>query len=128
MRAPSCLLGVLLDAGMSALSGYFPGFGFLVCPGGTPGPELEHTPPSWSVHFVPLGAVHASALGAVAPTNTAAPRTTPRRRFFMRCSPLLRGHLPLPLRLPRDMRTRSSPHETCATGVSHVTYKSQHGA
>jgi hypothetical protein len=98
MRAPSCRLHVLLHAGMCALSRYFPGFGFLLCPGGTPGPELEHTPPSWSVHFVPLGAVHASALGAVAPTNTAAPRTTPRRRFFMRCPPLLCGHLPLPLR------------------------------
>jgi hypothetical protein len=98
MRAPSCLLDVLLHAGMSALTRYFPGFGFLLCPGGTPGPELEHTPPSWSVHFVPLGAVHASALGAVAPTNSAAPRTTPRMRFFIRCPPVLRGHLPPPIR------------------------------
>jgi hypothetical protein len=111
MRAPSFLLDVLLHAGMSALTRYFPGFGFLLCPGGTPGPELEHTPPSWSVHFVPLGAVHASALGAVAPMNTAAPRTTPKSRFFMRCPPLLRGHLPPPIRPAHDARTRASPRE-----------------
>jgi hypothetical protein len=96
--------------GMSALTRYFPGFGLWLCPGGTPGPELEHTPPSWSVHFVPLGAVHASALGAVAPTNTAAPRTTPKRRFFMRCPPLLRGHLPISTRpttrVPGRRRTK----------------------
>src|SRR5436190_7624260 len=97
---------------MSALARYFPGFGLWLCPGGTPGAELEHTPPSWSVHFVPLGAVHASALGAVAQTNTAAPRTTPRMRFFIRCPPLLRGHLARPFDPSRYARTPSSPHET----------------
>jgi len=63
---------------------YFPGFGLWVCPGGTPGAELEHAPPSlWPVHLSPLGAVHASALGAAAPMSTAAPRARDTSRFFM---------------------------------------------
>jgi hypothetical protein len=119
MHAPSCQVSLLvLQAGYVGPSGYFPGFGLLLCPGGTPGAELEHTPPSWSVHFVPLGAVHANALGAVAPTNTAAPRRTPRMRFFITQSPLASRHLP-----PAPPRTSpraysSSPSESMgAAGV-----------
>jgi hypothetical protein len=113
MRAPSCLLDVLLHAGMSPLSRYLPGFGLLLCPGGTPGAELEHAPASlFPVHLSPLGAVHATALPAVAPTNIAAPRTTPRMRFFITL-PFLASWT-RPFDLPRHMDTRSSPHEARA--------------
>jgi hypothetical protein len=102
---------------MSVLWRYFPGFGLWLCPGGTPGAELEHAPPSWSVHLSPLGACHASALDAVAPTNIAAPRTTPRMRFFITL-PFLASWA-RPFDLPRHMRTRSSPpKQRRATGVS----------
>jgi hypothetical protein len=114
--------------GMSAGSRYFPGFGLLLCPGGTPGAELEHAPASlFPVHLSPLGAVHASALGAVAPTNTAAPRTTPRMRFFITL-PFLASWA-RPFDLPATcVLARRRTKQGRATGVGRVAYTSRHSA